>query len=369
MEQKVGGIEPRYIIQSVMILIPSALMVGTAVSFLRVRLKKKETQFKKIIRIMGGDPNETTAMTSAVRDEYAAADYRLPVIFATLISLVGFTYLFFGADLLASEGENPILLLNSIDLNDDVDSAQIRWQNLVVMTMAFVGAYVWSAQNIIRRLITGDLTPTIYYSTGMRMIYASFLSLMLALALSATPFDDAGREILPVVAFLTGMLPDQALIFIRSKSKVFGPSPENQAAALPLDMIEGINGFHKSRLSEVGIDNAQNLAESSIIDLILKTPFNPLKLIDWIAQAKLYVYFPKKIHGLREIGLRTIFDYKAACAVTDQIQEIADQTQTPDLTIRLVYQQALDDPSLERLYHFRTQLAALDGGMMESTEG
>jgi hypothetical protein len=56
-------------------------------------------------------------------------------------------------------------------------------------------------------------------------------------------------------------------------------------------MIEGINVFHKVRLGEVGIDNVQNLAEANVIGLLLKTPFNPSQLIDWIAQAKLYLYF------------------------------------------------------------------------------
>ncbi len=143
----------------------------------------------------------------------------------------------------------------------------------------------WSARDIIRRLISGDLTPSVYYSAGLRMVYAALLSLMLSfLLLAALPISPSDKLIY-VVAFLTGML--------------------------PLDMIEGINGFHAARLSEVGVDNAQNLAEANLLDLLLRTPFNPGQLIDWIAQAKLYAYFKADIEKLRRVGIRTIFDFRS----------------------------------------------------------
>ena len=47
-----------------------------------------------------------------------------------------------------------------------------RWQSMVVLTMAFLGAYIWSCQNIVRRLIAGDLAPIEYLKNSLRMVLA-----------------------------------------------------------------------------------------------------------------------------------------------------------------------------------------------------
>ena len=47
-------------------------------------------------------------------------------------------------------------------------------------------------------------------------------------------------------------------------------------------MLEGITQFHKVRLSELGIENIQNLVKASLVELILKTPYKPRQIIDWI---------------------------------------------------------------------------------------
>ena len=48
------------------------------------------------------------------------------------------------------------------------------------------------------------------------------------------------------------MLPDQALVYLREKILMFSGA-RNAAAEMPLDMIEGINGFHAVRLGEAEI--------------------------------------------------------------------------------------------------------------------
>src|SRR6266487_5574137 len=86
----------------------------------------------------------------------------------------------------------------------------------------------------------------------------------------------------------------------------------NRADDLPLEMIEGINIAHKIRLNEIGIDNAQNLAEANLLELLIRTPFKPRLLIDWIGQARLYIYFKNDIVNLRKSGIRTIIDLKTS---------------------------------------------------------
>ena len=347
--------------KSVLVLVLSSFMIATAVSFLRVRLEKKEAQFKNIIRVLGIPEDEARLITPAVRDEYSARDYLLPVGFATLVCLSGFIAYIFGADLVSIHPSKPDLVLSGAAVRDDAvpDGTlyYLRMRSMLVISLAFIGAFIWAARDIVRRLIAGDLTPSAYYSAGLRMVYAALLSLMLSFLLKVLPFPHSG-DLLPVVAFLAGMLPDQALVYLREKIPIFSRSAK-ASDELPLEMIEGMNGFHAVRLGEVGIDNAQNLAEANILELLLKTPFNAAQLIDWIAQAKLYTYVKADIEKLRRVGIRTVFDLKGACGVREQLLRIAAEVGASELALSLVYAQIKDDRGIERLFEFRTLLGAV----------
>jgi hypothetical protein len=188
------------------------------------------------------------------------------------------------------------------------------------------------------------------------MIYASFLSLMLSFLLESMPTREYTREILPVVAFLTGMLPEQALVYIRERVGIFSERNASKAYDFPLQMIEGINMFHRIRLSEVGIDNAQNLAEANIVELLLKTPFSPLQLIDWVAQAKLYIYFRSDIETLRSEGIRTVFDLRQICDNEQFIDQLASATGLSGVSLNIVCQRMREDHSVTRLHDFENKL-------------
>jgi hypothetical protein len=291
-----------------------------------------------------------------VRDEYALRDYVLPVAFATAVCVSGFIALIYGAELVNKNPTKSDIVL-TMNVTDDNAMKDLRLRSMTVIALAFIGAFVWSARDIVRRLISGDLTPSVYYSAGLRMVYAALLSLMLSFLLRAVSFQYSD-QLMPVVAFLTGMLPDQALIYLRSRVPVFSEG-RNATAELPLDMIEGMNSFHATRLGEVGIDNAQNLAEANLLDLLLRTPFNPAQLIDWIAQAKLYTYFKADIEKLRRVGIRTIFDFKSACSASEQVASITSEVGISPLALRVVYGQVQDDQGIERLAEFRTSLGTL----------
>lgn len=130
-----------------------------------------------------------------------------------------------------------------------------------------------------------------------------------------------------------------------------------KADELPLGMIEGINMFHRVRLSEVGVDNAQNLASASLVELMLRTPFRSSQLIDWIAQAKLYVHFKSNIGRLRDLGIRTIFDFKSVCGIDNKIPRIAQETTMSQVLLESVYQQIKDDPRIAALSEARDKLS------------
>jgi len=344
-----------------LILLLSASMIVTAVSFLRFRIKKKQAEYEKLIGVLGISNDEAEFSTRAIGEEYASGDYVLPVTFATIVCLFGFSSLLFGADMVSLNPSKSNMVLTGMLTKSSAELQQLRWQSQLVLSMAFLGAFIWSMQNIIRRLITGDLSPSTYYSTGLRMIFASLLSLILSFFLEVFPTANYTREIMPVIAFLTGMLPDNVLVYLRERISIFSNHNNERCHDLPLQMIEGINIFHKVRLGEVGIDNAQNLAEANVIELLLKTPFNPNQLIDWIAQARLYIYFKENIEELRKIGIRTIFDLRTLCDNKDQLNRLTEKVDIPEWSLEIICRRLRADKGVVRLYQFHNSLSTMDG--------
>ena len=347
-------------IKYVLVTLLSSFMCITAVSFFKVRLKKRELEFQNIVESLGLQGRRSGLAPLTMTDEYFPADYWLPVGFATLICACGFTHVFFGADLVATNYGKQNLLLTGFRVVENKQMMQaFRWQNMVVIGLAFIGAFIFSAQCIFRRLITGDLTPSSYYGAGLRIIYAVVVGLMLSSLVEAVPGQDYSKAGLPILAFLTGMMPEQAFLYLKERSGIFSTEKSGKSQTLPLSMLEGINAFHGIRLSEVGIDNAQNLAEANIIDLFLKTPYQPSILLDWIGQAKLYVHFGSDLDKLRRMGIRTIFDFRTVCAVEERRAQIAAEAGVSNLKVTLVYQQIEGDKEVARLVEFRTRLSSL----------
>jgi hypothetical protein len=102
-------------------------------------------------------------------------------------------------------------------------------------------------------------------------------------------------------------------------------------------MIQGVQLYQRGRLAEVGIDNSQNLAEANLIELLLRTPFNPRQLIDWIGQAKLYVQLKEDAIKLRSQSVRTVFDLKKLGRINGRIDEIAKESKVSRLELANAY--------------------------------
>jgi hypothetical protein len=332
-----------------LVLLMSSFVPITCVSFFRFRLQKKRREYKNVIETLGitgtGDPQ------LSVEAEYSPRDYILPIIFATFVCILGFGFLLFAADVLQVNQTRPnVFLTGIVDLDAD-GIRKVRWQSSVILVFAFLGAFTWSAQNIVRRLITADLTPSTYYAAGLRMIFAACLALLLS-----WPLRSAGEaaSALPGIAFLAGILPEQAFIYLKEKIGLF--SKTKDADALDLGMIEGLNLFHKVKLSELGIDNSQNLAEANLIDLLLRSSFSTCQLIDWILQAKLHVHFKDDIAKIRSAGVRTAVDFQAKCATAEQQSVLAQHTQIPEIALKIIHESLKQDASIAALADLRRRV-------------
>ncbi len=83
------------LIKYLLVMLLSSFMCITALSFFKVRLKKRELDFQNIVQSLGL-PGRGRGLPLTMTDEYFPADYWLPVGFATLICACGFTHVFFG---------------------------------------------------------------------------------------------------------------------------------------------------------------------------------------------------------------------------------------------------------------------------------
>lgn len=329
----------------------------TAISFRRHRLPKKKREYQRIRRVLGikgGGDGEEQLIDEIFQTEFKGSDYILPVFFVTLFSALGFWVLFSGRPPLILSGISP-------DGISGIDPAKLSYSqlSLVSIGMAILGSYIWSIQYIVRRLINLDLIPGAYYSIGTRIIFATFVAVILhhfIQSLNANIKDEL-LDVLPVLAFMTGIFPQRVLQYLHEKVFFFSKG-DKKAHPLPLEMIEGVNLFNRVRLSEVGIDNAQNLAEANIKELILKTPYNPLLLLDWIAQANLYIAIKDDIDGLRKAGIRTVFDFLTT-GRQNNFAEIATLTNIPSEKLAAIHTIITDDPRISTLNDVREKLSAL----------
>jgi hypothetical protein len=273
----------------------------TAISFLQYRLPKKQKEFDKIIRALDTKKDNRVIEYFTIDADFRSSDYLLPILFVTFFSILGF-YILLAAN--AQVLFKAITWVNEVGINE-LETAYRK--SLVAVGFAFLGAYVWSIQYIFRRMVTLDLPPGAYYNVATRLIFSSFLILIY----SHFTYSDGEKvsTTLPIIAFLTGTFPERLLNWLQDMTGDIFAKKKHMAHSMPLEMIEGIGTFHKARLSELAIDNIQNLAHCSLVEIIIKTPFSPRVIVDWMAQARLCLEFKDNVSAIRSAGVRSILDF------------------------------------------------------------
>ncbi len=327
------------------ITIISVFMPLTAISFFRYMMPKKEKEYKKALDDMKIKSNRK------VSDSHSPLRYVLPVSFASLICFFAMVYINFADQ--AAAGVSDSLLLTGAYFGEG-NSSLVR-QSMVVLGYAFLGGFLWSASNIIRRLVANDLSPSVYYSAGIRILLASATALVFSFILGAKGAD-AGvvnlKSSLAALAFLTGMFPERILQYLIKLFQQFINPEEINANQLSLYRIQGISMQHKERLEEVGIDNAQNLATTSLTQLLIDTPYQSRQLLDWIGQAKLLCYVKDDIDKLRSVGIRSVFDLFSKEKSSGYLQKVSSDLGLKPTLLENIYDQVTSDRGINSLYSF-----------------
>ncbi|MDS4059927.1 MAG: tetratricopeptide repeat protein [Candidatus Contendobacter sp.] len=227
---------------------------------------------------------------------------------------------------------------------------------------SYLGAFVFSVQELIRRYNTFDLQPQVYSSILVRILIAAAItfagaSFILSSAEQGGGAVDAAHDPqvwAQVLAFVIGIFPSQGIRWLVQQSdRILNPTA-TPASELPLREILGISPWHEARLGQMGIDDAQNLATVDIRRLLLTTQFDTQEIINWIDQAILYVKVGTKIQRFREAKITSCYELWIALSrlSTDAPLQLSDAERGERLEARKRLALALgmaDADELERL--------------------
>jgi len=196
---------------------------------------------------------------------------------------------------------------------------------VTVVSTGFLGAYFFILQMLFRRYVRADLGPKAYTHVSLRLLSTAVLVWMLGL-LPVSGAEAGGATGMLVLAFFTGIVPDTAFVvlqdFLRSIS-LFKGRIHALTEQCPLTDLEGITLYDRARFLEEGVENVENLAHHSLIDLMLWTRLPTSRLLDLVDQSILYLHVvnphvdkgrkgdaapSEALAQLRRYGLRTATD-------------------------------------------------------------
>ena len=298
----------------------------TALTYYVFRRRRRMYEVERIFAILHIDP----AYRRVYDDENAGRYYLWAVGYASVVASLGLLLLFLGPELGVDEFPRVPFGITTGTATESLGFPQ-RGSRLVV-GMAFLGAYLWGLQYVLRRYVLNDLRPSVYYGLSLRLILAASTALVLYNAYAAVAgVDTSGSvsggtmtlHIWPALAFLLGTFPQRGVRWLTDRLPMLAPEPETVRRA-PLEMVEGIESHDSLRLGELGIDTCYDLATADFVPLMLKTPYSARQLIDWMLQAKLCVYFGDAVKNLRQQGFRTVIDL--AQLTPQEIEALAVET-------------------------------------------
>ena len=340
-------------------------------------------QLRKLDSLAGSAVATTTYFKAARRTVQSAgvspvgSDYFASIsVYATLL-MIGFSVIGLG---LAAPGqlEIPSVVLagwsaanatvtgmaaapHSPELHALVD---YQVKTFVVVSIAFIGAYVYALTRLLDRINNNDLYPLTLYYYATRSIIAVFVAAVLRHAWSTVYLPESSALVL--VGFVVGMAPDsfitamtrQAFKLVNVSAIRADPSPDTMPATLPLLMIDDLGHDKIDRLNELGIDNAQTFSRLNPFLLWPRLPYDLTLIVDWIGQAHLYALLKDaKLAKVRARLVRDSFDLQLRLADRDaRTSIIADLEMTADEVPSLL-RQLETDPAFVRLRQVREALA------------
>jgi len=295
-------------------------------------------------------------------------DYTLPLITFFVVMLLSCLMLLmssFALDIFT----HPSFLLAGMNLVNPTDALPAYQKGtFVVVTMAFVGAYVYTLGQLLDRLNNNDLYPISFYYYSARIIIACLTAIVFRHAADSVYIE--GTQPLVLLGFVSGLAPDLFILAMARRAfqsiKVFGskadPDPQFRPAALPLLMLDDLTKEKIDRLGELGIDSAQVLACQNPFLIWPRLPYDLGLIVDWIAEAQLYALVKEKgLSELRKKYVTDIFDLHGRLADKESCAEVAGVLELDPKSAPALVKQIEDDQSFTRLKEVRDALQPKSG--------
>lgn len=257
--------------------------------------REEENIYRRRFEELYGPPSDRDASGAPVRKTRAVRlerAHKLQVLIATVLIALGWVFVV----------QPETVFARSITPAD----FQVRGLPAIPaesLSFAFLGAYFFVLQMLVRRFFQNDLKPTAYVNATVRII----IVVLLVWVLDPVLPESLGQAERSAIAFVIGVFPTigwQALqSFVAVLLKRAVPALE---AKDPLSELDGMNVWYEARLVEEGIEDVQNLATTDISNALLRTRIPPERLIDWVDQALLHLHAEEDDRKqLRRFGIRT----------------------------------------------------------------
>jgi hypothetical protein len=273
-----------------------------------------------------------TELASVQPASVSDKDFLIPMLLFTVIivfcSLISFMALFFPNDIAAKS----TLLGGLYVLQEGMTPDKIiAYQSgtLVVSAIAFVGAYLTLFNRLLNQINNNDIYPISFHYFSVWLITAMVLAAVMRHFAEA--FGVTDNAVLLGIALAIGAVP--APFFAAFIHWAFGklnisgdkddPSRADMPTNLNLLMIDGLANEKIDRLGELEISDAQALACANPFLLWVRVPYELGLIVDWIAQAQLYVC-------LREEGFRKARSLEIG-DINKYVSVLSDPKAGPDL--------------------------------------
>jgi hypothetical protein len=273
------------------------------------------------------------------------------------------------ATTLISLGWTVTLLNASAETDRQFQVTSVLAPGRSAIVFAFLGAYFFSIQLVLRSYLRGDLRPKSYANIAVRILIVVVLSWVLEQLVGGDP------PALLAVMFLAGIVPEIAVQWIVEVARKGVRGMWGQAEILeahPLTELEGVDLYDRTRLMDEGVPNVEALAHCDLIDLMLRTRIPAPRLIDWVDQAVLYLHLKDAADGveqgpsakvLRGYGIRTATDLERVCAQAAErgdaakeqlLTALSGEASTPGpRRIEVLLDAMADDEWLAQIRHWR----------------
>ncbi|MBV8739633.1 MAG: hypothetical protein JO007_20740 [Alphaproteobacteria bacterium] len=354
-----------------------AIILATILSFLPalicfVQSVSRKRQLSKLTSLGFSPVSKTTLYQVAIESVdpgrlVVDADYGIPLILYVLVCFIGFMTILIAytqPDLFST----PSVLLGGPIASADPAIKAYQLQTFVVISMAFFGSYISALSRILDRINNNDFYPISLYYYVARIVAAcivagvlrhtfgvlgSYSDNFLPKAISQDSFP-----LLLLIGFSIGFAPDLFIVSMFRKTfqviKTWGireePSKDVQPVSLPLLMIDDLSRDKIDRLNELEIDNAQALARQNPFRLLPRLPYDLGLIVDWIAQAQLYVLVRDVgLKKMREMYVRDVFDLYIRLEDEQARTELCNTLSFPEKAGKALLRQLETDASFLRL--------------------